>query len=163
LRILQQVVDPAFKFQFVAPLDCVRRERCPQRSVRKFDLDGQIFCIFHTTVQKILRFALGTLRTAFPTGLLGNYPINCNLSPLSKKKDPDRRGRGLCGGSHLDGFQALHEIGFVLLEILGVAVGLHQPEMLRVGKYRTEIGEGLAVNVSGVGEGHQAVLFHDSG
>ena len=23
-----------------------RRERCPQRSVRKFDLDGEIFCIF---------------------------------------------------------------------------------------------------------------------
>ena len=44
------------------------RERCPQRSVRKFDLDGQIFCIFHAAVQIMLRFALGTLRTAFPTG-----------------------------------------------------------------------------------------------
>ena len=32
--------------QFIALFGRVRRERRPRRSVRKFDLDGQIFCLF---------------------------------------------------------------------------------------------------------------------
>ena len=78
------------KFQFIVQITKTCRERCPQRSVRKFDLDGQIFCIFLHHSAKMLRFALGTLRTAFPTGLHGNRAINCNLRPSRINNAPGK-------------------------------------------------------------------------
>jgi len=72
-------------FQFIALFNCTVGNAVLGVPSEKFDLDGQIFCIFLHQSAKMLRFALGTLRTAFPTGLHSNRAINCNL-PIPRKK-----------------------------------------------------------------------------
>jgi len=66
-----------FKFQFIALFNCTVGNAV-LGVPSEIPLDGQIFCIFLHQSAKMLRFALGTLRTAFPTGLHGNRAINSN-------------------------------------------------------------------------------------
>ena len=71
-------VPDILKFQFIALFNCTVGNAV-LGVPSEIPLDGQIFCIFLHQSAKMLRFALGTLRTAFPMGLHGNRAINCNL------------------------------------------------------------------------------------